>query len=308
MTNDRFGQMIDGEELKNQLERALSSSKEEVVFISAYITKSAIDWLIKLVPIGVGSRLVCRLRPSDLLSGSSDISAIKTALDNDIFISCLHSLHAKIYSIDKQVMFIGSSNLTNNGMKIYGSGNDEACVRVPANSHNINFMNTIVDNSTPISSEILDKMRNYVQLKKTGGISDQWPEEVLPIEDGIWVSDFLWTRPGSLENSQEQIHDFELLCIESIDIADEVLKENLLKSRCVRWLINKLELAADYELYFGNLTQILHEELKDDPTPYRKNVKMLLQNMLAYVEEFLPDIIEISRPVYSQKIRLLMTS
>ncbi len=297
--------LIDGDKLRQKLEFALPHAKKTVAFISAYITQTAIDWFCNLLPPCIEVRVICRLLPSDVLSGSSQLSALSTALEKGIRVSCLHSLHAKIYAIDDEIIYVGSANLTNNGLKIYGVGNLEASIKINASQPNLAFIDNICVSSTELDEEILKKMQSCIDLKESKIFFDKWPEGVLKEEEGIWVRDFFWTQPGTDENSLEQIHDFELLGIESFDSTKEALKLQVLKARCVRWLIGKLEVASENELYFGTLTKILHDELKDDPSPYRKDIKSLLQNMLAYCEEYLKTEIEITKPSHSQKIKLL---
>lgn len=298
-------EILDGDELRQRLQFALPQAKENIVFISAYITQNAIDWLIKLIPDNVNTYMICRLLPLDVMAGATQLSALKTALANGIKVSCLHSLHAKIYAIDSKVIYIGSANLTNNGLKIYGAGNIEACLQVPANNLNLNFINKIVESATALDDEIIQNMQGCIDLKEANIFLDRWPEGVLNEEEGIWVRDFFWTQPGAKYMSLEQIHDFELLGIESSDGTEEVTEEQILKTRCVKWLIKKLEIEPNKELFFGTLTKILQEELKDDPAPYRKDVKLLLQNLLEYVDVYLQNTIEISTPRYSQKIKLM---
>jgi len=296
--------ILDGEKLRQKLETDLPQAKRQIIFISAYVTQNAIDWLNKLVPEGVDTHVVCRLLPSDILSGATQLSALRTALNKDIKVSCLHSLHAKIFAIDRETIYVGSANLTNNGLKIYGTGNLEACTKVPVNNLNLNFIQNILNSATQLDEEIIQNMQGCIDLKETTIFLDHWPEGVLKEDEGIWVRDFFWTRQGGNESSLEQIHDFELLGVESFDSTKDILKEQLLKSRCIRWLIEKLEIEPESELYFGTLTKILHDELKDDPAPYRKDVKSLLQNLLSYASAYLSEIIEVSTPRHSQKIKL----
>lgn len=297
--------ILDGEKLRQILESALPQAKEQIIFISAYITQSAIDWLNKLTPQNVDTHVVCRLLPSDALSGATQITALQVALDKGIKVASLHSLHAKIYAIDSETIYVGSANLTSNGLKIYGAGNLEACTKVPANDANLHFIQHILDSATSLSEENLQKMQIYIDQKKSAIVPDRWPEDILSEKKGIWVRDFFWTLPEVNRSGPEQIHDFELLGIDSFDLARDVLIKRVLRTRCIRWLIRKLEMEPDKELYFGTLTKFLHDDLKDDPAPYRKNVKSLLQNLLSYAGEYLPGIMEITTPRHSQKIKLM---
>ncbi len=298
-------ELLDGDRLREKLEASIPHAKKNIVFISAYITQTAIDWFCNLLPSGIEAHIVCRLLPSDVLSGASQLSALKTALEKGVRVSCLHSLHAKIYSIDSQTIYVGSANLTNNGLKIYGTGNLEACAQVSANNLNLNFIQNILDSATVLDEETIQNMQSCIDLREAAVFLDRWPEGVLKEEEGIWVRDFFWASPRTNKNSLEQIHDFELLGIASHGEAGDALNEQVLRTRCVQWLIRKLEIEPENELYFGTLTKILHDELKDDPAPYRKDIKSLLQNLLAYCIEYLENEIDISTPRYSQKIKLL---
>lgn len=297
--------ILDGDKLRHKLESALPQARSRITFISAYVTQSAIDWLSEFKPKNVDAYIVCRLLPSDVLNGATQLSALIVALNKNIKVLCLHSLHAKIFAIDNEVIYVGSANLTNNGLKIYGTGNLEACIKVPGNNLNLRFIQNILDSATSLDEESIRNMQDYIDSKATAISHDQWPEGVIKENEGIWVRDFFWTQSEKNNNSHELSHDLELLGLGSIDNIQDILKENVLKTRCIKWLIKKLETEPGNELYFGSLSNILHNELKDDPVPYRKDVKSLLHNLLSYAEVYLPEIFEISTPRHSQKIRLM---
>ncbi len=105
-------------------------------------------------------------------------------------------------------------------------------------------------------------------------------------------------------HSEELTHDLELLRLQNLSVS-ACSKEKVLRSRCVQWLIGSLKDAPKQELFFGAITQELHSSMKDDPSPYRKEIKELLQNLLAYIQLFLPEYFEITQPNYSQKVRLI---
>jgi len=295
---------MDGEKLKSVLERAVTDSESRIVFISAFITKVAVDWLAKRAPNNVDVHLNCRLQPFDIISGSTHISALITALENGWSVSCLHSLHAKIYAIDDRNIYAGSANLTSNGLKIYGVGNLEASVKVPPSPENLAFIENVCSSATKMSVHSLQKMQDYVDQKEVHISSYNWPDHILDEEEGIWSQDFFWAKPDGDKNSAEHIHDMEVLGLQDFDAADTSIRDRVRGARCVQWLTETLENEDGQELYFGRLTQALHSDLKDDPKPYRTNVKSLVQNLLSYCEAYLNDEIEISRPNYSQRIRL----
>src|SRR5690349_15272206 len=101
-----LGQLFEGHALKARLESDLLISRSEVIVISAFITGGAISWLLKTIPRSTKTNIVCRLNPADIAAGSTDINALKEALNNGISVACLRSLHAKIYSIDKEKIYV----------------------------------------------------------------------------------------------------------------------------------------------------------------------------------------------------------
>lgn len=300
--------ILDGDKLREKLEAILPGAQRKVVFISAYITQPGFDWFDEHTPTNIDKHIICRLLPSDVIFGSTHLSALKAALEAGIKVSCLHSLHAKIYSIDDETIFIGSANLTKNGLKIHGAGNLEACLKTTMSPENSEFIANIIKSSSPLRLETIESMQGFIDNQKSNVDIDEWPESILAENEGIWVHDFFWTLPEAILDSLERKHDCEILGINSLTIDQNALRQKVRHSRCVRWLIKVLKQSPEQELYFGNLSQILHDELKDDPSPYRKDIKGLLQNLLAYCEQYLPDEIEVTRPNYSQRVKLLMAS
>lgn len=303
--------LIESEQLKCAIEQAVKKCRKKLVFISAYITYAAIEWLDKYVPEHAEVHLVCRLTPSDAEAGSTDISALIRALESGWKVSCLHSLHAKLYSIDDEQIYVGSANLTSNGLKIYGEGNIEVSTCIPASQEDLFLISRIEESASSLNEAVLQKMETYIndegRDKKHVTHPDMWPQDILPDKEGIWVRDFFWCNPKTnLSESDEERHDLELIGVKSLKPVSKEISKKVLMSRCVQWLISKLRNQREKELYFGRITNILHNELKDDPAPYRKEVKTLVQNLLAYCEAFIPEKLEISRPNYSQRVRLLV--
>ena len=57
-------------------------------------------------------------------------------------------------------------------------------------------------------------------------------------------------------------------------------------------------------MYFGELSQNLHNALISDPKPYRRDVKKMLANLLSLIEKLGMEEIVIDRPNYSQRVML----
>jgi len=103
------------------------------------------------------------------------------------------------------------------------------------------------------------------------------------------------------------IHDLDLFGLTNIkkDDLEKKLKESFLQSKIFNWLIRKLEVEDNKEIYFGRLSAIIHDGLVDDPKPYRQDVKLLQANLYSYVKYFKPNNILYDQPNVSERIKLI---
>ena len=81
------------------------------------------------------------------------------------------------------------------------------------------------------------------------------------------------------------------------------LKETFRWSNAYLWLLTTLR-ENEGCLYFGALAERLHNSLVSDPKPFRRDVKVMLANLLTLIEELNMEEIVIDRPNYSQRIQL----
>ena len=82
-----------------------------------------------------------------------------------------------------------------------------------------------------------------------------------------------------------------------------LMKETIRWSNAYLWLLNVLK-ENDGCMYFGAITEKLHNALVSDPKPYRRDVKVLLANLLSLIEKLQMEEIVVDRPNYSQRVRL----
>ena len=165
--NTPHNNILSANELNEKLAKILPSC-QSLVIISAYITKPAIDWLNQHIISPCSVILVGRLLPSDFSVGASNISALRAAISFGWTVKHLPALHAKIYLCNKELIFIGSANFTTNGLKIFGQGNIEGCVEIPAEPCNTDFIYKLVNESEIIDDATVDKMESYIQSKNMG--------------------------------------------------------------------------------------------------------------------------------------------
>lgn len=302
---DKLSTLITGGEFQEQLRKQLAITNRAII-ISAYVSKPAVDWILRLGKNDV--TLVCRLRPTDILNKSTDISALIKAIEGGWMLYCLPSLHSKLYLLDDKFLFVGSANFTANGLNLFNNGNHESMVQVEANDENRTYISEIIDLSYRLTLEKLEEMNNYLEPIQDSPISDiptQWPRSFEPESNLLLVTDFPLVQVGEFCKAYEISPSLPFAYLELwADSADE-RKEILVNTKSYLWLIETLKKFENNRCYFGNLTQHLHSDIDEDPKPYRKEIKQLLHNLLTYVECYAKDKIVVDRPNYSQRVQLI---
>lgn len=302
--------LISNFELTQQLEQLIPSCSH-LVIISAFMTQPATTWLLKLTaPSSARVQLVGRFTPNDFSNGASDLNALRDCIKRGYRVSALSNLHAKIYQIDYDIIFNGSANLTAKGLALVSNGNLESCSKVEATVESKAFIKKIIDCSTIVTLPILDKMQRYLDEFEGTDVKNLpvvWPEDVLSPTIELFVSDFPFGQPGS-EVSEYLINpSLPFAQIENTK-NDFVLASTLFKEcKAYRWLKNQIqENNSGRDLGFGQVSQLLHDALADDPAPYRKALKGILTDFYSYIKVYASDEIEVYVPgSKSQVIRFL---
>lgn len=295
--------VLSSDRLKKRIE-SLSSGISELTLVTAYIKLSAVKWLASLLQDDVKLNIVARLNPQDIISGASDIDAIEIALDKGWSCFRLPELHAKLYLINNKKLFVGSANFTARGLLLYGTGNLEATIEVDASIDHIDFINTILSKSVCISFENLIEIKRQIEkFRSSKQESDLYWDEDVPNLVKMWSADFPWSTVHHLLHNDNH-HDRELFGVKLSD--DEIqLERKFKRSKAFLWLYSQLTQTENGELFFGRLSSILHDALLDDPSLYRKDVKILLINLLDYCKCHANDVIIIDRPGHSERVRLI---
>lgn len=300
--------LISSSELTKSLEEVIPNC-ENLNLISAFVTKPAINWLQNLVD-NSSVCLVGRFSPKDFIDGASSIDALRDCIYNRYKVKALSNLHAKIYQIDCDLIYTGSANLTGKGLALVDSGNLEACAKVSATDETRKFINLILNASIEINLETLDKMQMFIDnitAKNDELIPTQWPENILPTIENIFVSDLPLGSPGESVDIYSINPSLEFSCIESHNSDFNTAQSCFKNSKVYTWLKSiVVENEAGRDLGFGQVSSLLHDVLSDDPSPYRREIKALQANLYEYIKIYASDEIEIYVPGRrSQVLRLL---
>lgn len=305
------------EAFRNLLGQSLDKAKEQIIILSAFVKIKGINWLVdKISKEKISCTIISKWDHSDIAQGASDLECYEICKQNGWQFKVLKNLHAKIMLIDKKELFIGSPNLTAKGMSLTPVPNKEMGVKLEANQNDIGIINNLVDESILIDDKIYKDLlgwkNNLPKLEKPS-----YPEFPVDIKkrleenyDKLWVHNFPWCTAEELldtkEISENVQHDLELFGLDRDNLEKKVIIKNIQNSKIYHWLINQINKQENKELYFGNLSSIIHNSLLDDPRPYRKDVKILQVNLYSYIKLFLKDMIKIDVPYEkSERITLI---
>lgn len=292
--------LFSGDKLKTDLELTLPSCKKLVV-ASAFISKVGFEWLNNLIQSNsTSTTLVGRLTPNDFFTGASDLETIKKAVNEGYTVKALSNLHAKIYQIDDDLIFNGSANLTGKGLSIVSESNYEACTKVVGCIESNRFIEKLVSAAVPITLLAIERMESFLEKFESIDLADvpaTWPLDVLPLPSDLLVSDFPLTQPGETAYEYEINPALPFAQIENAKM-DFALASNLFKqTKAYQWIKKQVtENISGRDLGFGKISKLLHDELADDPAPYRQEIKTLQANLYSYLKLYASEEIEIYMP------------
>ncbi|MBS8225756.1 hypothetical protein DYI42_05850 [Vannielia litorea] len=285
------------------------TSLQQAIQEAAYASERA--WLVSgfiksgLLPrAGINKksdlRVFSRWRLSDLVGGGSDLDAAREVLAVGGNFSIHPRLHAKVFVFD-DIAFVGSANLTGSGLPtVEGTGNLEAALATPQISEVVDFVTDLCNHSMLLSDELVEEISREVErLTQPEAVALTEASTRMPAafervaretqQRPFTGADFPWCDgPAEVmigEVSEPSVeHDLELFSL-APNPSLAALKTSFLQSRCYAWLSSQTE----DEVRYGDLTARLHDALDGDPRPYRREVKRLLSNLLAWAVECDPD-------------------
>lgn len=281
------------------IEREISCVSSDLTIVSAFVKLSALEKLDnKLQNTEIQKRLLVRFRKDDLLFGSSDIEIFNYCKKNGWKLYYNLELHSKIFVFDRKKYVVGSANVTMSGLGISTNPNLETVCWGEITQNEMSKIDLFYKTSNLLTENIYLLMLEHLQNKANQ--SNDWPSEIIDLQEPprqLWVSELISSiSPFDMNSADRALLDLSLQA--SFDM--NLVKLKFLKSKCYRWL----KYAVGEEIYFGGLTAKLHDSLINDPTPFRKDVKQLLKNLLNWLIELEIDEFQIDRPNYSQRIKL----
>lgn len=269
-----------------------------VRIVSAYMTFPAIRWLTEHVRHS-NIKILGRFKPNDFLNGASDFTALETALQNGYEVYMLENLHSKIYELDEKTIFTGSANFTSRGFSLCSTPNEEVAIEVPYHAGNKAFIDKLFRNSVQLDPLLIELMKEKLEIfYSVPSIKndDNWGNEFKSKHGELFLSNLPLCPPFDYckQYKNEPELDFAIVTksLNDLSLASCLFK----KTRCYTWLYNKVSARINDGVRFGELSQLLHEAIRDDPSPYRMQVKEILANLLQFIQLLASDTFELSQP------------
>lgn len=94
----------------------VNESEHELLFCAPFIKKEIVDVILSHKKPGVVLEVITSANLANFISGSLDVEAIKTLLNNGVRVLNYQNLHAKIYLFDNKKALVTSANLTSNAL------------------------------------------------------------------------------------------------------------------------------------------------------------------------------------------------
>jgi len=307
------GQLIDGKTAARWLLAKVGTAPAGVSLCSAFLRSEALRTLYPSENSPQSGRVLARWRLGDLLSGASDLDAYPVAKRLGFAFYIRQDFHGKVFSIPGSGVIVGSANATLSGFGLKESANSEVCTLVPDSEANQALLDEIFDGAIEVTDALFQEISSVVGSAAMNTTEElEWPSELLERLQNLefsgrlllsecFVSTPVFDENGAFFSLDER--DLHLLGIVGVDLNSDALRRAFTKTRIYRWLVHALK-SSGGELYFGSLTESLHNTLLDDPVVYRREVKIVLQTLLQWCQ-LLGDVgVLVDRPNHSQRVRL----
>lgn len=305
--------------IAEELDKRIARVNNRIWIATAFCKAKSLDILLRnCVTSDLNKKIVVRWQLRDIISGSSDLDLYNVATSYGFEMYVNLYLHAKSFLIDTFGV-VGSANLTNRGMAgIPPFGNIELATTVDdVNTLSLWFID-LFNSSTLVNQKLFDSIKTDVEsipaeesclYGKSYHYSDCTSHLLKGKIDKINTNHLFWTAsPHSIESNYSMdkeeeanvVHDISLLNL-ARPISRVQLLNSFVQSPGYMWLISSFE----GQVYFGELSSKLHDNLADDPKPMRKSVKILVSNIFGWAR-FFPELFVVDRPGHSERICKIM--
>ena len=305
--------LLGTEEFRNHLRKALEKTESKLLVCSGFVTYEGVKWLKNILTKKIDCTILTFWTAKYLLEGSCDLKSFEFCRDNDWNFRVLDRYHGKTMKFDDNLIAVGSGNLTQRGIGLIPESNKETGVFKELNLTDQTYFDKLIESSKEITNSDFEKLKKYCEenkLKKTKTSYPPLPISLKPDEkiqtDQLWVDHFpsLSIQQFSNYEKDDDFYKHELDLFDINDFNREIVKEKFKDTYIYKWTKSVLK-DNDNKLYFGKMSNIIHNNLLDEARQYRREVKILQSNLYSYIREFNYDDIKLTRPNHSELLELL---
>ena len=146
---------------------ASCANAQEAVIVAPYIKEQPLTLVLNSIAPDASITCVSRWTPHDIQAGTTDLACRSLVLGRNGTFLLHNRLHAKYYRFDSNVL-VGSANLTNAGMSIYGNGNVEILCPPPADFDAERFERLLLLKAHRVSDAEFDAWNQIILTIQSG--------------------------------------------------------------------------------------------------------------------------------------------
>ena len=288
------GKLIDGVMSYQWLLDSIPRLEGEALLCSAFLKANILEEFHRLTPPGAKVRVLSRWQLGDLIVGASDIEAYQLCKKFDWEFYVRLDFHGKVFFVPNNGILVGSANATSSGFGLRPKSNSEVGTVVRQTDENIRVIEDLFSSAIKINDILFEELRVIVEANQDDREKINWPRNVLSIIEKkdysferFFLSECMQTNgvdifEGNNLKAEDVISDLSLLGLLGGRFSRELVVELFISSKIYRWVYSTLA-KNEGSLSFGGLTAALHSSLLEDPAPYRKEVKRLVQNIYSWI-------------------------
>lgn len=293
--------------LKDHIAVALQQAymhSDKVDLITAYLNSGIFRILDLSVLVNKDISLYVRGNKRDFLSGSVDIKTLSKLYQVGVKCYLVRDLHGKAYIFNQMKLFIGSANLTHNGLGTNTNSNLECLVELPLQEAEFNYLISMTSTRVLLTPKILKDIEYSVDCAVSNENnllgSEEWPFLVSHEKyETIRIYDLPWCHP--LEDSHEEcdfLHDYHVLGLiskSSVNLFD------FKTSYLYQFILFNLNQSNNGQLYFGEIKSLVLKSLEEHGNII---IKPYIFNIFGYFSMLNDPVIGYDRPNYSERLFL----
>ena len=282
---------------------SIDESDRLVLVVSPFIRSAALEVFLDTLP-HKNPKIIVRWSIKDLLAGASDLNIFNILEDRRMELYIHANIHLKLYQFESGIAYCGSSNITNKGLSLQESCNEEMGVLFPIDLDSYAHIRRVCDESRKVTKEIVDAYQKAIDESQIdppiiGKLVLPPMEEKEFLVSELPASDnpqaFLAAASNYLQKQEmcpRMLHDVGTYKITEKDLRSEDLEEKLMQSFRNQTFVKRIveEIRSLPSINFGAVAALVHNIAQDVPLPYRSDIKEAIARLYPWLEYCFEDL------------------